>query len=187
MLMPALLLAALPTTPVVHGPRSTTDTTPTYRFSARESGVPARRIHFRCSFDRPKLHACRSRYSQRLSLGRHVLRVQAVDPAGRRSHIRKVRVTILRPGGPHVRRIDVGGRAFSLVDAAGSIWVADFSAGTLDRINPATNRVVARVAVGGEPYGLTAGAGSVWVGNNALASVARIDTATNSVTATITV
>src|SRR5438477_13209373 len=126
-----LLLVVVPSTPVVHGPRSTTDTTPTYRFSARENGVPAKRIHFLCAFDRPKLHACRARYSQRLSIGRHVLRVQAVDPAGFRSRIRKVRVTILRAGGPRLRRIQVGGRAFSLVDAAGSIWVANFSSGTV--------------------------------------------------------
>ncbi len=182
-----LLLVVVPSTPVVHGPRSTTDTTPTYRFSARENGVPAKRIHFLCAFDRPKLHACRARYSQRLSIGRHVLRVQAVDPAGFRSRIRKVRVAILRAGGPRLRRIQVGGRAFSLVDAAGSIWVANFSSGTVQRIDPRTNQVVAQVEVGGEPYGLTAGAGSVWVGNNALDSVARVDTATNSVTATITV
>ena len=103
-----LLLVVVPSTPVVHGPRSTTDTTPTYRFSARENGVPAKRIHFLCAFDRPKLHACRARYSQRLSIGRHVLRVQAVDPAGFRSRIRKVRVTILRAGGPRLRRIQVG-------------------------------------------------------------------------------
>src|SRR5262249_24185060 len=106
----ALLLAhARPTPPVVNGPRSTTGTRPLYRFSPHEAGIAARRIRFRCSFDRPRLHRCASRYSQRLAVGRHVLRVQAVDPAGRRSALRKVRVQVLPATGPRLTRIEVGG------------------------------------------------------------------------------
>lgn len=181
-----LVAHARPTPPVVTGPRSTTSTRPVYRFSSHEPGVAARRIRFRCSFDRPRLHACRARYSQRLGVGRHVLRVQAVDPAGRRSAVRRVSVTIMAAG-PRLTRIEVGGRPFSLAKSDGSIWVANFFSGRVQRIDPATNRVVANVNVGGQPYGLAAGPGSVWVGNFGLDSVARIDTATNAVVARITV
>jgi virginiamycin B lyase len=188
--MLTLLLTALlarPATPVVHGPRSTTASRPVYRFVSHERGVPAAKIRFRCSFDRPRLRSCRSRYSQRLAVGRHVLRVQAVDPAGRRSGVRKVRIAIVPSSGPRITRIQVGGRPFSLAEAAGSVWVANFLTGTVQRIDPATSRVTAAIDVGGQPYGLTAGGGSVWVGNNALDSVARIDAATDRVVATIRV
>ena len=182
-----LLGGARPSTPVVYGPRSTTSHRPVYRFVSRERALPRARIGFRCSFDRPRLHRCHARFSQRLALGTHVLRVQAVDPAGRRSGVRLVRVRVLKAGGPRITRVDVGGRPFSLVEADGAVWVANFESGTVQRIDPATNRVTANVDVGGQPYGITAGAGSVWVGNNALDSVARIDTTTNRVVATVPV
>jgi YVTN family beta-propeller protein len=181
-----LLAHARPSPPVVTGPRSTTSNRPVYRFSSHEPGVAARRIRFRCSFDRPRLHRCGRRFAQRLAAGRHVLRAQAVDPAGRRSAVRRVSVTILAAG-PRLTRIEVGGRPFSLAEGDGSIWVANFLSGAVQRIDPATNRVVANVDVGGQPYGLAAGPGSVWVGNFALDSVARIDTATNAVVARIAV
>jgi DNA-binding beta-propeller fold protein YncE len=36
-----------------------------------------------------------------------------------------------------VREIDVGGRPFSLVEAAGSLWIANFLSGTVERLDPA--------------------------------------------------
>src|SRR3954468_16643297 len=186
MLTLVLMLAGLahPTAPVVAGPRATQNARPTYRFSSHEPGGPAAKLRFRCSFDRPKLHACGRRYRQRLTVGRHLLRVQAVDPAGRRSRVTKVRVRILRRAG---RAIHVGGHPFSLADADGSVWVANFLSGTVQRIDPATNRVVATVRIGGQPYGLAVAPGAVWVGNNAREDVARIDTATNAVVGRVTV
>src|SRR5204863_4425065 len=185
-LMLTVLLAgrARPAAPGVSGPRTTANAKPVYRCSAHEPGVPAAKIRFRCSFDRPKLHRCARRYRQRLALGRHVLRVRAVDPAGRVSRVTKVRIRILRRT---TRMIDVGGRPFSLADAEGSIWVANFLSGTVQRVDPATNRVVARISVGGQPYGLAVAPGSIWVGNNARDDVARIDTASNRVAARVTV
>ena len=181
----ALVLTLLlgPSKPVVLGPRSTTNPRPVYRFVSHERGS---RVSFHCAFDRPKLHRCPSRYRQRLAAGRHVLRVLAVDGAGRRSRLTTVRVLILRPD-YLVRKVSVGGRPFSLAEAAGSLWVANFQSGTVQRVDPATNRVVAEIQVGGEPYGLAAGGGSVWVGNNGSDSVTRIDTATNRVVATVPV
>src|SRR5215207_2183310 len=62
-----------------------------------------------------------------------------------------------------------------------------FGDGTVARIDPATNRVVARVQVGGQPYGITAGADSVWVGNNESENVTRVEVATNRVVSRIAV
>src|SRR5204862_806195 len=186
MLMLAVLLAGLahPAAPVVSGPRTTANARPVYRFSSHEPGVPTARLRFRCSFDRRKLHACPRRYRRRLGLGRHLLRVRAVDPAGRLSSVTKVRVRVVRR---KTRTIDVGGRPFSLANAGGSVWVANFGSGTVQRIDPTTSRVVASIRVGGQPYGLAAAPGAVWVGNNARDEVARIDTATNRIVARGTV
>jgi YVTN family beta-propeller protein len=85
--------------------------------------------------------------------------------------------------GPRVEHIGVGARPFTLVEGDGSIWVANFGDGSVARLDPATNRIVARVQVGGQPWGLAAGEGSVWVGNYQSTTVARIDTATNAVVA----
>src|ERR1043166_3427510 len=178
----ALLIGLLahggPAKPVVLGPRRTVSPTPVYRFVSHERGA---KLSFRCAFDRPRLHRCGARYRQRLAVGRHVLRVRAVDVAGRRSAITKVVVHVIKA--PWLREVEVGGRPFSLAEAAGSLWVADFESGTVDQLDPATNRVVARIQVGGSPYGLAAGGGSLWVGNYGSDSVARIDTATNQVIA----
>lgn len=62
-----------------------------YRFSARDQGTPARRIHFRCGIDTKRLHACASRLRVRLA-GRHVLRVRALDPAGNEGPTTTVRI-----------------------------------------------------------------------------------------------
>jgi YVTN family beta-propeller protein len=177
-----LLTHGAPAKPVVLGPRRTTNAAPVYRFVAHERRA---KVSFRCSFDRPRLHRCSSRYRQRLAVGRHVLRVRAVDSRGRQSPLTRVAVQIVK--GARLREIDVGGRPFSLAEAAGSVWIANFLSGTVERLDPATNRVVARIQVGGEPYGLAVGGGSVWVGNNGSDSVTRIDTATNQVVATVPV
>jgi len=176
----AALLIALVQPPAVLGPRVTHDATPTYRFVSRGQGV-----RFRCSFDTPRLHRCSTPYTRRLRTGRHVLRVQAVDRKGRTSSMRAVAVRILPPS--PLRQIHVSGRPFSLEDAFGSIWVANYLGGAVLRIDPATNRVVARIPVGGQPFGLTATPDAVWVGNNGSESVARIDPATNQVIARVEV
>ena len=175
-LLIALLAHGGPSKPVVLGPRRTTKPAPVYRFRSHEGGA---KVSFRCSFDRVRLHPCPARYRQRLKVGRHVLRVRAVDPRGRKSALTRVLVRIIK--GPTLRKVEVGGQPFSLAEAAGSIWIANFLSGTVERLDPATNRVTARIQVGGQPYGLAAGGGSVWVGNNGIGSVTRIDTTTNQV------
>ena len=73
--------------------------------------------------------------------------------------------------------------------AAGSLWVADCDAGTVNRIDIATGKLVASIFTGianhaGE-LNVAAGAGSVWVASNNDGEVARIDPASNSVIARI--
>ena len=84
-----------PTTPVVRGPRRATTAQPVYRFSAKDGGTPAARIRFRCAFDSTRLHRCGARYSERLTVATHLLRVQALDLAGNRSRINAVRVVVV--------------------------------------------------------------------------------------------
>ena len=43
------------------------------------------------------------------------------------------------------------------------MWVANGAGGTLSRIDPATNEVVATVDVGNRPSGVAVGNGDVWV------------------------
>jgi hypothetical protein len=139
----ALLLLAFVQAPAVVGPRTTSDSTPTYRFISKQ-----RAIHFRCSVDTARLRACASPYTPTLSVGTHLMRVQAVNAAGRRSAITRVTLHILEAAKKEVR---VGGRPFSLVEAEGSIWVANFLLGKVERVDPATNRVLARIQVGASP------------------------------------
>ncbi|MCJ1961577.1 YncE family protein [Novosphingobium mangrovi (ex Hu et al. 2023)] len=75
--------------------------------------------------------------------------------------------------------------------AAGSLWVADCGAGTINRIDLASGKLVAAIYTGianqaGE-LNVAFGAGSIWVASNPNGQVARIDPATNAVTAQITV
>jgi YVTN family beta-propeller protein len=46
----------------------------------------------------------------------------------------------------------------------GSVWVTSQCAGTLSRIDPATNRVVATIKLGYHPFDLAVGGGFAWVG-----------------------
>ena len=70
----------------------------------------------------------------------------------------------------------------------GAVWIANFGMGTLDRLDPASNRVVARVPVGESCAAIALGFGSIWVpvcgGSPA---VVRVDAKTNRVSARIPV
>jgi virginiamycin B lyase len=50
--------------------------------------------------------------------------------------------------------------------AFGSLWVAVFESGDVDRIDPRTGQVVARLHVGGYPVRLGVGFGSIWVNDD---------------------
>lgn len=74
-----------------------------------------------------------------------------------------------------------------VAQGAGSVWVADALAGSVQRIDSRTQRRLATIQVGRYPYGVAFGFGSVWVTNTDDATVSRIDPVTNRVIATISV
>jgi YVTN family beta-propeller protein len=45
----------------------------------------------------------------------------------------------------------------------GAVWVTNTDAGTVSRIDPATNEVVKTIEVGGAPSGIVVAGGVVWV------------------------
>lgn len=187
-LLSAAVLAAAPTAPTVKGPRRTSSPTPVFMFAARERGVPAGRIRFRCAFDSTRLRACARRYSKRLAVGAHRLRVQAVDPGGRRSRVTVVRVVVVAPAPrtlPVTATVTVGATPVGVAFGAGAVWAVNFRGGSVSRIDPATNRVTATIDVGGQPYGIGFGDGAVWVGDYEAGNVTRIDPATNKVVAKV--
>jgi YVTN family beta-propeller protein len=83
--------------------------------------------------------------------------------------------------------------AGELTAAFGSIWSVNFDSGSVSRIDPATNRVVATIKTWGQPGYLRAAAGALWVSESGSAtgqdghSVVRIDPGTDRVTARVRV
>jgi virginiamycin B lyase len=69
------------------------------------------------------------------------------------------------------------------------LWLNDFDADLVYRVDPASLEVVAKIPVGPNPEGLAVDAknGAVWIANHRGGTVARIDPATNKVVATITI
>jgi YVTN family beta-propeller protein len=74
-----------------------------------------------------------------------------------------------------------------LAAAEDTVWVLTPADGSVVRIDPATNRVVATIPVGRAPSGLAVGAGAVWVARRSDGAVVRIDPATDRVVAAIPV
>ena len=72
-------------------------------------------------------------------------RVNTVDPDGR------------------IRTVRVGGQATGVAAADGSVWVASTATGTLSRINPRRDTVMATIHVGQRPYAVAATPGAMWV------------------------
>jgi YVTN family beta-propeller protein len=50
-----------------------------------------------------------------------------------------------------------------IASGAGSLWITNFDAGTLERVDPKTLTVIAIIDIGNHPSGVTFGAGRVWV------------------------
>ena len=72
---------------------------------------------------------------------------------------------------------EIGARdgANFLADAGGSMWLTETDAGSLARIDPATNEVAARVRLGHAPDFMSAGLGYLWVSSSADGLLWRID------------
>jgi YVTN family beta-propeller protein len=97
-------------------------------------------------------------------------------------------------------RISLGGTAVpnGIVAGEQAVWIASgpfvrptstgsrmVGSGTLTRIDPRTNAVVATIPLGGNPRGVAATKGAVWVTDRARSQLLRIDTATNRVSGAI--
>ena len=83
--------------------------------------------------------------------------------------------------------VPLGTSPSALASGAGAVWAANYNAGTVSRIDPATRVVVQTIEAGTAPAGLAVGAGSVWVTNNYGGTLSRIDPAVDRVVQTIPV
>ena len=85
--------------------------------------------------------------------------------------------------------IPLGRDSFEIAIGPDAVWASGESGGgTVWRIDPATNQVVASINLSDStPIGLLAAFGSVWVGSRGNGVVYRIDPATNTVAETIKV
>jgi DNA-binding beta-propeller fold protein YncE len=79
--------------------------------------------------------------------------------------------------------------AFNVVVGEGAVWVDinpelgnGTGPGSLLRIDPTVNRVMATIPVGLDPNGIAVGAGLLWVANQGDGTVTRIDPQPNAVT-----
>ncbi len=59
--------------------------------------------------------------------------------------------------------IDVGDGPIDVAAGAGGVWVANSRDGTVSRIDPHTNKVVATIRLGNSPRAIVVGGGAVWV------------------------
>jgi hypothetical protein len=199
MVLAAAVVLAVPA-PRVEGPRTTTSDHPVYRFAATGA------VGFRCSFDTARLHRCGARYSEGLTVGRHVLRVRAVARGGRLSKVVSVRIAVRAPRIPPnlvaARPVAVPPQPGVPAVATGSVWVPSTATGTVVRVDPATRAITAAVAAFAPttsgltcaPFvacqymnAATASGDDLWVACDACGQVARIDTAANRVVVRIDV
>src|SRR5215831_10280768 len=142
------LSSARPSAPLVTGTRVVTGAAVSFR------------LRFRCAFDMTRLHACARSYAARLRVGAHVLRVQAVDPAGRKSPTTVVHVTV-KAMPPPTPSVGVGEEPVNIAYGAGSVWVANLTSGTISRIDVSRSKVTATITIAGQPSGVAFGDGSV--------------------------
>ncbi|MFL5341339.1 MAG: DUF5074 domain-containing protein [Gemmataceae bacterium] len=69
----------------------------------------------------------------------------------------------------------------------GSLWVSNLGTGAVQRIDPATSKIVAEVKVNQPVAAMASGFGSIWVASGKDKAIIRIDAKTNAVTASIPV
>jgi DNA-binding beta-propeller fold protein YncE len=82
-------------------------------------------------------------------------------------------------------RVDVGAEPRFTAFAFESVWVSNYGADTITRIDPATGSVLAEVETADGPQIMTLAADSLWVSSTDADVVQRIDQSTNEVVATI--
>lgn len=70
---------------------------------------------------------------------------------------------------------------------ASGLWITDWDANLLIRLDPQTLKTIARIPVGPQPKGILLAGNSVWIANTDGGTVDRVDPATNRIAATVTV
>jgi len=81
--------------------------------------------------------------------------------------------------------IELVGSPAAVSFGAGSVWVADPSGETVERVDPSSGAVADRIMVDGEPGSLVWGGGAMWVASTLGGTIKRIDPATDTVTQTV--
>jgi peptide/nickel transport system substrate-binding protein len=114
-----------------------------------------------------------------------VIALIALSPAeGRRSRlsIAADSVGAISPtGGSIVAQAPVGSSPSAMASGDAAIWVANYNAGTVARIDPATHRRAQTILAGSTPSAIAVGAGAVWVANTFSGTVSWINPAVNRV------
>jgi len=82
---------------------------------------------------------------------------------------------------------DLGPNFGGVAANSDGLWVTDFAADLVYRIDPVSLEIVAEIEVGSHPGGVSAFDDAVWTANLRGGSVTRIDPATNEVVATVIV
>lgn len=87
------------------------------------------------------------------------------------------------------KAIRINGEPDFLAVDYGAVWIGNFGTGTLDRVEPASNRLTARIPLGAEPCtAIASGFGSIWVPTcGTPPAVVRVDARRNRVVARIRV
>lgn len=85
--------------------------------------------------------------------------------------------------------VGVGVQPYGIAYGSGSLWVANFTSGTVSRVDPVALSVTATISGfgRGENYSIIYAFGSVWVSHRIVGdyAISQIDPATNTITATI--
>jgi len=84
--------ATPPSKPRIRGPRETTKRRPLFRVSSTDALTPPGELVLVCALDVQRPRPCTTRYRPTLRIGKHVLRVAAVDGAGNRSLVARFSV-----------------------------------------------------------------------------------------------
>jgi YVTN family beta-propeller protein len=169
-MLAVLLATALLPAPHVNGPGLTPDTTPTYRLRGG--------TRFQCSIDGHAFARCRSPWTPKLGLGKHTLRVRALDAHGRAGRSRTLSVTIVPPPPRVEKAVAVGGTPFGVTLAGGSLFAGNFDAGTFTRFDATSGAPQSSVDAGGAATSVAAAADAVWGASFGRSQVVRLDTGT---------
>jgi YVTN family beta-propeller protein len=106
---------------------------------------------------------------------------------GHNTHIGTVSATISGLGtlAPDIAHGGLSNGAYGIAANDAAVWVHNGDSGSLLRVDPRTNTIVAQIRVGHGEGGVAIGEGAVWVANPYEGDISRIDPQTNTVIATI--